>query len=202
MKLWIIGAGPGDPSLVSAYALQAMREAQVVLATGRLWEAFQPILENVRLVSLTEMETFLTDNPEDLTKVAVLASGDVGFYSISKRLTEKLQGIWEIQRVSGISSLQYLCAKLNIDYDDIKTVSVHGRDRSIIPFVSYSGKVFVLTGGQYRAQDVAEQLYHGQHGSRGSPRGGKSVLRAGADSHGRPLRRPRDGIWQFSGAAP
>ena len=159
MKLWIIGAGPGDPSLVSAYALQAMREAQVVLATGRLWEAFQPILENVRLVSLTEMETFLTDNPEDLTKVAVLASGDVGFYSISKRLTEKLQGIWEIQRVSGISSLQYLCAKLNIDYDDIKTVSVHGRDRSIIPFVSYSGKVFVLTGGQYRAQDVAEQLY-------------------------------------------
>ncbi|MFQ9800386.1 MAG: cobalt-precorrin-7 (C(5))-methyltransferase [Clostridia bacterium] len=136
----------------------------MVLATERLYEAFQPILENVRLVSLTEMETFLADNPEDVSRVAVLASGDVGFYSISRRLTEKLSGRWEIERVSGVSSLQYLSAKLNIDYDDIKTVSVHGRDRSVIPFVSYNGKVFVLTGGQYRVQDVAEQLYQANMG--------------------------------------
>ncbi|MBC8542129.1 precorrin-6Y C5,15-methyltransferase (decarboxylating) subunit CbiT [Bianquea renquensis] len=164
MKLWMIGAGPGEPSLISAYALEVMRGAQVVLATERLYEAFQPILENVRLVSLTEMETFLADNPEDVSRVAVLASGDVGFYSISRRLTEKLSGRWEIERVSGVSSLQYLSAKLNIDYDDIKTVSVHGRDRSVIPFVSYNGKVFVLTGGQYRVQDVAEQLYQANMG--------------------------------------
>ena len=84
MKLWMIGAGPGEPSLISAYALEVMRGAQVVLATERLYEAFQPILENVRLVSLTEMETFLADNPEDVSRVAVLASGDVGFYSISR----------------------------------------------------------------------------------------------------------------------
>ena len=111
MKLWMIGAGPGEPSLISAYALEVMRGAQVVLATERLYEAFQPILENVRLVSLTEMETFLADNPEDVSRVAVLASGDVGFYSISRRLTEKLSGRWEIERVSGVSSLQYLSAK-------------------------------------------------------------------------------------------
>ena len=79
-------------------------------------------------------------------------------------MTEKLSGRWEIERVSGVSSLQYLSAKLNIDYDDIKTVSVHGRDRSVIPFVSYNGKVFVLTGGQYRVQDVAEQLYQANMG--------------------------------------
>ena len=164
MKLWMIGAGPGEPSLISAYALEVMRGAQVVLATERLYEAFQPILENVRLVSLTEMETFLADNPEDVSRVAVLASGDVGFYSLSRRVTDQLSGRWEIERVSGVSSLQYLSAKLNIDYDDIKTVSVHGRDRSVIPFVSYNGKVFVLTGGQYRVQDVAEQLYQANMG--------------------------------------
>ncbi|MFR3483535.1 MAG: precorrin-6y C5,15-methyltransferase (decarboxylating) subunit CbiE [Clostridia bacterium] len=200
MKLWMIGAGPGEPSLISAYALEVMRGAQVVLATERLYEAFQPILENVRLVSLTEMETFLADNPEDVSRVAVLASGDVGFYSISRRLTEKLSGRWEIERVSGVSSLQYLSAKLNIDYDDIKTVSVHGRDRSVIPFVSYNGKVFVLTGGQYRVQDVAEQLYQANMGHVILP-WGESVLWAGADSIGSARRHPGNGIWQFGGAA-
>ena len=83
-------------------------------------------------------------------RVCVAASGDVGFYSIATTIRKNLDAGVDIEFISGISSFQYFTARLNIGYEDIKLVSLHGRNGNIVPFVSYNKIVFTLTGGSLK----------------------------------------------------
>ncbi len=152
----VIGAGPGDVSLLTGKAKQEIERCDLVVATGRLFELFKNLHKNCVCVTLSEIENVVLSQP-DGAKIAILASGDVGFYSISSILQKSLPDCG-LRFLNGISSLQYLCAKLGIAYEGIKTVSVHGRDASALPFVCYHRLVFVLTGGVQKAHDVLREF--------------------------------------------
>ena len=156
MKITIVGAGLGNEKILSINTVEIIKNADIVIATDRLYEEFKHLNKNSISIKLSKIKDFI--EAQDKTKnIVVLASGDVGFYSLSKTLKEQMSD-YEIEFVSGISSLQYLTAKLQISYDNIKTVSVHGRENSVIPTVCYTGNVFVLTGGKYKASDVIDEL--------------------------------------------
>lgn len=163
MIVQMIGIGPGTEALLTQEALRKIREADLVLTNERLFEAFEYLNPNTKSCTLSDIEAQLREHM-GMSKVAILASGDVGFYSLSNTLRPVLEDV-QVEWVNGISSLQYLAARLKQDYSSVKVVSVHGRDRSVIPYVSYHENVFVLSGGAHKAHDVIADLVRSGLGS-------------------------------------
>jgi precorrin-6Y C5,15-methyltransferase (decarboxylating) len=155
-KIFIIGAGTGDIGLLTKKASSLIRECDEVFGTLRICECISPLRRDIICCSITEMAAKI--NASQAAKIAVLVSGDTGFFSLKKSLLKQLDEEAEIESVCGISSLQYLCAKLDISYENIEVVSLHGRDGNILGRVAYNPYVFVLTGGSVKAQDVCKQL--------------------------------------------
>lgn len=158
MKVYIVGAGPGAEDMLTAEARRIISSAGLVVTTQRLFESLGHLNKNTVCRQWSELAECIQDAGRQYADAAILVSGDSGFFSASKLLRERLQGM-EIEIVGGISSLQYLCSKCGISYEDAKCISLHGRDRPITPFVSYNPKVFALTGGDIRAQDALAELY-------------------------------------------
>nr|WP_297275949.1 precorrin-6y C5,15-methyltransferase (decarboxylating) subunit CbiE [uncultured Agathobaculum sp.] len=148
----IIGAGMGAPDTLTLEARRALDAADAVFATARL-ASLRP--ETV-VCPFSELAARAV-NANGQT-VAVLVSGDVGFFSAAARLREQLMLHGDVRLVCGLSSLQYFCAKLGVSYDDACVRSLHGRTGSILGAVSYHKKVFVLTGGAQNAQNVCRTL--------------------------------------------
>lgn len=156
MKIFVVGAGLGEQQYLTAYARDCIKNADVVLTTKRIYEKLHTLNPNTLSLEIGAFAPFLLEHTE-YERAVVLASGDIGFYSIAKTLKEKLKG-HELEFISGISSLQYLTAKLQIPYDDLHIISVHGRENTVIPSVCYHKKTFALTGGKYKADDVIKAL--------------------------------------------
>lgn len=149
---YIIGAGMGTPDTLTGEARCALDTADAVLATARL------AVLNPRTTVCAFGELVTRAMQAEGGTVAVLVSGDVGFFSAAAQLCAQLAPHGEVRLVCGLSSLQYFCAKLGVPYDDVCVRSLHGRAGSILGAVSYHKKVFVLTGGAQNAQTVCRAL--------------------------------------------
>lgn len=159
MKVYIIGAGPGDEQYLTDYARDLILNAGMVVATQRLVEQFWHLNPNTACESVDKLADTVAGMRNEQTNVCVLVSGDAGFYSVSKTLcaTFREAGI-DFECVNGISCLQYFASALGVTYEDSINVSVHGRENSVVPYVCYNPKVFVLTGGSCKAHDVIAGL--------------------------------------------
>lgn len=149
---YIIGAGMGTPDTLTGEARRALDTADAVLATARL------VVLHPRTTVCAFGELATRAVRAEGGTVAVLVSGDVGFFSAAAQLCTQLAPHGEVRLVCGMSSLQYFCAKLGVSYDDACVRSLHGRVGSILGAVSYHKKVFVLTGGVQNAQTVCRAL--------------------------------------------
>lgn len=148
----IIGAGMGTPDTLTGEARRALDAVDAVFATARL-AALRPGAEVCPFSELAARAIGAGGQA-----VAVLVSGDVGFFSAASRLRQQLAPHGEVRLICGLSSLQYFCAKCGVPYDDICVRSLHGRAGSILGAVSYHKKVFALTGGAQNAQTVCRAL--------------------------------------------
>ncbi len=151
-KFYIIGAGPGTRDLLTRYAAEKLESAELVLAAPRL--------VSLRDDAIPCPYTKLAQGAEQSTArtVALLVSGDVGFFSIAQRLQEKLRHSGEVELVCGLSSMQYFCAKICVPYDTLCVRSLHGREGSMLGAVSYNKRVFMLTGGRHNAASICQDL--------------------------------------------
>jgi len=141
-RLKVIGFGPGDEALLTARANEALKAASRVL--------------NTREMPLSELLLALQSPTEGET--AVLVSGDCGFSSITKTIVRDFSGLYEIEVVPGIGSIQYLSARLKVPYDDAMLVSLHGRRGDIVAKVSYNKRIFALAGGVNSAEEICRTL--------------------------------------------
>lgn len=142
-RVTVVGGGMGHPSLLTEEARSALAEARRVFVLGRRAGAVEELRPDAVAMTVDEVVPALRGDPG---QYAVAVSGDPGFYSLADRLRRELAG-WRVESVCGISSLQYLCARLGFPWQDVKTVSLHGREGSLLGPVSYHSRVFVLTGG-------------------------------------------------------
>ncbi len=152
-RIYVVGAGVGSENLLTQQARTIIENSALVLANPRLYQDLGHLNKNTVSVEVNDLQQAVNSATED--SICILASGDVGFYSISKRLKKLFP---EAEMINGIGSLQYFAAKLGIAYDDLKIVSLHGRDISVIPFVCYNKRVFALTGGKYTVPAIISQL--------------------------------------------
>ena len=148
----IIGAGMGTIDTLTGEAVRALETAEAVFATKRL-AALSPKAEVCAFSELAEQAIQCTEK-----HISLLVSGDVGFFSAAGKLRERLLPHGEVQLVPGLSSMQYMCAKCGISYENLCFKSLHGRSGSILGAVSYHEATFALTGGENNAQTVCKCL--------------------------------------------
>ena len=146
-QVTIVGIGPGNRASMTEAAETALRQAECVLGAKRMLEsAARPGQAVADAIAPEAIAAFIRGHRE-YRRFAVAMSGDVGFFSGTKKLLPLL-GDCEVTVVPGISSLVYLCAKLRTSYEDVVPVSLHGRSRNLCADVRSHRRVFVLVGGE------------------------------------------------------
>ncbi|NLI92674.1 MAG: precorrin-6y C5,15-methyltransferase (decarboxylating) subunit CbiE [Peptococcaceae bacterium] len=157
-KVNVIGIGPGNERLMTKEAENAIKNSSSLLGDKRVMAPFEKSGKTVFYSSsIKEITDYLNTFPEN-EEVSILVSGDVGFYSLAKALTEQSKDNSKINLICGISSLQYFCSKLRVSWDDVVTVSLHGRNNGLIDKVISNHKVFVLTGGKNTPAEICKSL--------------------------------------------
>ena len=152
---FLIGAGMGTEQMLTEQARQTIQNADIVLSTGRLAESLASVRTDIQTLAFSQLAQRAQ---ESAGSVAILLSGDTGFYSAAKSLTAKLRGSGTVELVPGISSIQLFCARFHTSYDDAVLLSLHGRTGALLAPVSYNRKVILLTGGENKVHVLCESL--------------------------------------------
>lgn len=157
LKVNIIGIGPGNPDLLTGAAKAAIAASNILMGDKRMLAAFGKGKTTYATIKTAEIVQVAAQADPEKDTLAVLVSGDVGFFSLAKTISGKLPNC-ECVRYCGISSLVYFASKLQMSWDDAKIVSMHGREQNLVAAVAQNPKVFSLTGGENLAQVLCQRL--------------------------------------------
>ena len=149
-KVTIIGAGPGNPDLLSRAALDAIDIADVVIGAHRALAGIDvpPDVVRCELVKTADIVVALTD-AASWQRAVVVMTGDVGLFSGARRLVEALSGDAQVdvRVIPGISSASYLAARLACPWQDWRFASAHGVACDIVAEAERAGELFLVTSG-------------------------------------------------------
>lgn len=158
-KLYIVGIGPGDRDYIYPAANKLIEESDVLIGGRRNLDLFLHLEKEEVIIKnkLADIERYILENAGK-KKMVVLASGDPGVFSISEYLKSKLVDM-EMVVYPGISSFQYLCARLHKSWEDAFIASLHGRElQNLSDVVRKHGKVIIFTGGGSSPASVCREL--------------------------------------------
>lgn len=121
--VYIVGAGPGDPELLTVRGQRLLQQADVVVYANSLvpeqilgW--VRPDAEQIRTASLTleEIVPLMIDRVRAQKSVVRLQSGDPSLYSaIHEQIQVLVEAEVPFEVVPGISAFQAAAAKLNVE---------------------------------------------------------------------------------------
>jgi len=153
----IVGIGMGSPDTLTREAAGALDACDCMIGARRMLEAVErggvPCYAEIAPAKIADC---IAAHPEH-RRVAVVMSGDSGFFSGTKKLLPLLAG-HRVRVIPGLSSMQVLCARLQTSWDDARAISLHGRAGSVVPEVLKHGKVFALTDGADALKRVCADL--------------------------------------------
>lgn len=158
-RAFLIGIGMGVPENMTREAFETFRKADCILGSGRMLDSFRdwgkPLFD---AYDPAKMLGFIKEHPQ-YVRIAVALSGDVGFYSGAKRLTAvfEAEGI-ETELMPGISSVAYFCSRLKMAWEDVKLMSVHGREQNLTAAVRMHFRTFTLLGGRDTVESLCDKL--------------------------------------------
>ena len=145
-RVTLAGIGPGSPEEMTVQVRRVIREADCLIGAPRMLEAASTGRQAVcRAVAAEDIAACIREK-RDCRRFAVVLSGDTGFFSGARKLLPLLEDC-DVEILPGLSSLQVLCARAGTSYEDVVTLSLHGRDGDIVPDVAQNRRVFVLVGG-------------------------------------------------------
>lgn len=156
-RVSVVGMGLGNPDTMTAEVRHAIEQADCLIGAARMLEAAARPGQAVHpAISPDDISAFV-HTERMYRSFAVVMSGDVGFFSGTKKLLPLLSDC-EVQVLPGLSSMVYLCAKLGTSYEDVMPVSIHGRDHNLIPDVRAGRRIFTLVGGQDGMKSLCQSL--------------------------------------------
>lgn len=158
-KITLLGIGMGSLKDLTLEGREACEKADVILGAHRMTKALSCFgKESKNIYQAEDIVRYLLEHPEKKHIVAAF-SGDIGFYSGSKKLLEKLKELpVKVEVLCGISSVVYMAAKLQLPWEDLKIVSIHGRNQNVLAAVKNHEKVFVLAGYQESIRTLCKTL--------------------------------------------
>ena len=146
-QVTVVGIGPGSKKAMTLEVQEALRHADCIIGAKRMVEAVAENGQAVHNAIAPEAIAEFIQEHREYRRFVVAMSGDVGFFSGTKKLLPLLRDC-DVNILPGLSSMVYLCAKLGTSYEDVVPVSVHGRDHDIIPDVHRNERIFALVGGE------------------------------------------------------
>lgn len=156
-KVSVVGIGPGSEKYMTKATKDAIAEAECIIGAKRMIEAVaNQNQETVFEIAPDKIADAIKENAA-FNNFCVVMSGDTGFFSGTKKLLPLLEDC-DTSVLPGISSPVYLCSKLGISYENVKLVSLHGRNHYISEDVRANRKVFALVGGETGILDLCSEL--------------------------------------------
>ena len=170
-RISLVGIGMGGEGQMTEAAVKAIMESQVIFGAPRMIQSVPISRFQGERVSIYKAEEILAwlNSHEEYGKASVLYSGDTGFYSGARAMTEVLklqEDRYETEIFPGISSLSYLCARLKTSWEDVHCVTLHGRVDNIWQSLENYRRVFVLLGGESSAGALCRQMTERGFGDR------------------------------------
>lgn len=140
--VYIVGIGPGSKEYILPVAQETMKCCDLIIGFRRAIESIEYINnEKIIATSLKETLDLINKNPDKI--ISVVASGDPGFYGITDYIKNNYNG--KLQVIPGLSSFQYMMAKLNISWQGAHLGSLHGRDQQFIKIINENAISIWLT---------------------------------------------------------
>ncbi|NLU06888.1 MAG: precorrin-6y C5,15-methyltransferase (decarboxylating) subunit CbiE [Clostridiales bacterium] len=123
-KVFIVGIGPGNEKYILPKAVSVMEQSDIVVG-------FQRAVDSLKFISGEKMVVKKLSSIMDVIdlngdkNISIAASGDPLYYGITEYLKKNYRGNMEI--VPGISSFQYMMAKIKLSWQGAFLGSLHGR---------------------------------------------------------------------------
>ena len=131
----------------------AIKEAQVLIGAQRHLTKWNK--KNVEAIeidkSLSKIADFIKENIDK--KIVVLASGEPTMYGIASYLRK----YFDVEVISGISSIQYLFSKIEMNMNDLYITSTHGKYADFSKLNEFE-KVAMVTDNNINPQKIAQEL--------------------------------------------
>lgn len=121
--LRIAGVGPGHPRYLTIDVAERTKNADEIIAFGRVGSSIKDIRSDFIQVNRVDQVIEKLDDRKD---ILLLASGDPNFFGIVNYIKGK--GVYIDEVLPGLSSFQYMMAKLKKSWQDAKFISLHGRN--------------------------------------------------------------------------
>lgn len=160
-KIKILGLGPGNPDYTLPVVLKKIEESDVIIGGKRHLESLGKYTKNKEhfyiSADLSKVIEFINENRNK--KISLVVSGDTGFYSflafIKKHFCDS-----ELEVIAGISSLQYMFAKISDFWNDAYISSVHGKNFDYVSKLREYEKIGLLTDfSKNTPQNIAKKLF-------------------------------------------
>ncbi len=174
--LHLIGLGTGNENFLTIEAKSALINAEIIFGARRILEIAARSLSEVEtgeksknlpktepLYNAKEILSYLKENPQ-YQNVAVVFSGDVGFFSGAKGFYEEFQnekeisGEWDLNSIPGISSAVYFASKLQKSWQNWKFLSLHGSKCNTIEQIRKNPACFFILSGGKDTETVLQKI--------------------------------------------
>ncbi|MEE0845444.1 MAG: precorrin-6Y C5,15-methyltransferase (decarboxylating) subunit CbiT [Eggerthellaceae bacterium] len=164
MLVTVVGAGPGDASLMTLAARDAIAQADAVIGAKRLIESDVVAQAALAAERFAEVRTGaiveLLRAHGEWNRVCIVMSGDIGLFSGAAALREALaaEPSVRVDEVPGISSAQLLAARLGRPWQGWRFESAHGVACGIEALAAQGGPLFLVTGGANTIASLCARL--------------------------------------------
>ncbi len=166
-KLYIISAGPGAPEFLSIQAKELLGTLSHVLCFERLKPLIKDEKRQVVLGKLSDAPA-LCEHYLKNSDLGLLVSGSASFHSIAPYIKRSLADGLEVEIVPGLSSLDYLLAKIGVQREDCVFESCHGQEFSFDALYQYAKEksyLGLLCDKLMSPQNIAKKLIELGHES-------------------------------------
>ncbi len=155
-EISLVGMGMGSEDNRTGEAARAIKEADLMIGARRMVEACAlPGQDRFVEYDSSNIAEYIKLHPE-YEKIAIVLSGDTGFFSGAKKLLDALDN--EVKVICGISSLSYFMSRLQKTWEDTVITSAHGRSSNLIFLVKHHKQVFTLLGTSDGVRKLAKEL--------------------------------------------
>jgi precorrin-6y C5,15-methyltransferase (decarboxylating) CbiE subunit len=152
----IVALGPGNKDYILPVATKQIEKSEYIVGFSRALEGFEESqATKVKVKSLKEIIDFILINEDK--EVSILASGDPLFYGITNYIKLNYKGY--INVIPGISSFQYLMAKLTKPWQNAELGSLHGREEAFLQVVIEKKLSIWLTDNKNTPQSMCKKLF-------------------------------------------
>lgn len=154
----LAGIGMGSQDTLTFAGKKALERADLLIGAKRMVDAVKLPHQAVYCeYRKDEIVKYIENHPE-YENIAVVLSGDPGFYSAARKLMAALETNEGIEVICGISSVSYFMSKIGLSWDDARLASNHGRYCNLVSMIKHNEKVFTILGTKTGVSELAKKL--------------------------------------------